>query len=229
MILQRPSTYDASLPRTMRLPQPKSGPADDSIYISAPGNQHQFQTIPAAPRPAYVVLPDGNVQSMTTSTRPGNNFVDLTSPRGAHSSNLPTFGAGRFGYGDPAPYMDTAHATESIKALLQGAVEDDDEDDEEPATKKGDGKAANASDALVDALGTLTVKEPDDAKTASKSKKSKNEAEDEEDEEGLVEGLTVQLLPHQVEGLEWMTQKELGKRKKGVLPRGGILADDVSS
>lgn len=125
--------------------------------------------------------------------------------------------------------MDTAHATESIKALLQGAVEDDDEDDEEPATKKGDGKAANASDALVDALGTLTVKEPDDAKTASKSKKSKNEAEDEEDEEGLVEGLTVQLLPHQVEGLEWMTQKELGKRKKGVLPRGGILADDVSS
>ncbi|KEQ59440.1 uncharacterized protein M437DRAFT_25697, partial [Aureobasidium melanogenum CBS 110374] len=42
------------------------------------------------------------------------------------------------------------------------------------------------------------------------------------------EGLTVKLLPHQVEGVSWMIDKEIGERKKnGVLPKGGILADDM--
>ncbi|KAI5856704.1 SNF2 family N-terminal domain-containing protein [Durotheca rogersii] len=42
-----------------------------------------------------------------------------------------------------------------------------------------------------------------------------------------VEGLSVPLLPHQVEGVEWMKGRELGPVKKGKVPRGGLLADDM--
>jgi SNF2 family DNA or RNA helicase len=59
---------------------------------------------------------------------------------------------------------------------------------------------------------------------------SENTAEGEEDEDdGTVEGLAVKLLPHQVEGVAWMIEKEIGKkRKNGVRPRGGILTDDMA-
>ncbi|KAL7622573.1 hypothetical protein AAE478_008080 [Parahypoxylon ruwenzoriense] len=42
-----------------------------------------------------------------------------------------------------------------------------------------------------------------------------------------VEGLSVRLLPHQVEGVEWMKGRELGPVKKGKVPKGGLLADDM--
>ncbi|KAI0139040.1 SNF2 family N-terminal domain-containing protein [Hypoxylon sp. NC0597] len=60
--------------------------------------------------------------------------------------------------------------------------------------------------------------------------------EDEEDKEAKeedgedkshVEGLSVRLLPHQVEGVEWMKGRELGPVKKGKVPKGGLLADDM--
>ncbi|KAI1397509.1 SNF2 family N-terminal domain-containing protein [Hypoxylon fuscum] len=60
--------------------------------------------------------------------------------------------------------------------------------------------------------------------------------EDEEDKEvkeedvedkSLVEGLAVRLLPHQIEGVEWMKGRELGPVKKGKVPKGGLLADDM--
>ncbi|KAI1741614.1 hypothetical protein F4680DRAFT_414540 [Xylaria scruposa] len=42
-----------------------------------------------------------------------------------------------------------------------------------------------------------------------------------------IEGLKVRLLPHQVEGVEWMRNRELGPVKKGKVPKGGLLADDM--
>ncbi|KAI1861655.1 uncharacterized protein JN550_010725 [Neoarthrinium moseri] len=59
--------------------------------------------------------------------------------------------------------------------------------------------------------------------------------EDEEDkvptddgqDRSQVDGLNVRLLPHQVEGVEWMKGRELGPVKKGKVPKGGILADDM--
>ncbi|KAM0252700.1 hypothetical protein ACHAP5_000992 [Fusarium lateritium] len=45
--------------------------------------------------------------------------------------------------------------------------------------------------------------------------------------DGTVEGLKVKLLPHQVEGVEWMRGRELGPVKRGKVPKGGILADDM--
>lgn len=45
--------------------------------------------------------------------------------------------------------------------------------------------------------------------------------------DGSLEGLKVKLLPHQVEGVEWMKGRELGPVKRGRVPKGGILADDM--
>ncbi|KAK2929699.1 hypothetical protein FoTM2_010039 [Fusarium oxysporum f. sp. vasinfectum] len=45
--------------------------------------------------------------------------------------------------------------------------------------------------------------------------------------DGTVDGLKVKLLPHQVEGVEWMRGRELGPVKRGKVPKGGILADDM--
>lgn len=58
-----------------------------------------------------------------------------------------------------------------------------------------------------------------------------DENKDVEEEDGEdkyhVEGLSVRLLPHQVEGVEWMKGRELGPVKKGKVPKGGLLADDM--
>lgn len=56
--------------------------------------------------------------------------------------------------------------------------------------------------------------------------KTMADAEDDKDR-SQVEGLKVRLLPHQVEGVEWMRKRELGPVKKGKVPKGGILADDM--
>ncbi|EAW06622.1 putative SNF2 family helicase/ATPase [Aspergillus clavatus NRRL 1] len=54
------------------------------------------------------------------------------------------------------------------------------------------------------------------------------EEEEEDEDDGTVEGMTVKLLAHQREGVNWMCDKERGSSKaKGVLPKGGILADDM--
>ncbi|KAI1310605.1 hypothetical protein F5Y03DRAFT_344955 [Xylaria venustula] len=42
-----------------------------------------------------------------------------------------------------------------------------------------------------------------------------------------IPGLQVRLLPHQIEGVEWMKNRELGPVKKGKVPKGGLLADDM--
>ncbi|KAF9875957.1 putative SNF2 family domain-containing protein [Colletotrichum karsti] len=50
---------------------------------------------------------------------------------------------------------------------------------------------------------------------------------EEDGKDGSMEGLKVKLLPHQVEGVEWMRGRELGPVKRGKVPKGGILADDM--
>ncbi|KAI3324280.1 hypothetical protein HD806DRAFT_494606 [Xylariaceae sp. AK1471] len=51
--------------------------------------------------------------------------------------------------------------------------------------------------------------------------------EDISEDKSRVEGLKVRLLPHQIEGVEWMKNRELGPVKKGKVPKGGLLADDM--
>ncbi|KAI1141783.1 SNF2 family N-terminal domain-containing protein [Hypoxylon sp. FL0543] len=55
----------------------------------------------------------------------------------------------------------------------------------------------------------------------------KVEKEEDGEDKSHVEGLGVRLLPHQVQGVEWMKNRELGPVKKGKVPKGGLLADDM--
>ncbi|KAI2633048.1 SNF2 family N-terminal domain-containing protein [Hypomontagnella submonticulosa] len=55
----------------------------------------------------------------------------------------------------------------------------------------------------------------------------KTTKEEDGEDKSYIEGLGVRLLPHQVEGVEWMRGRELGPVKKGKVPKGGLLADDM--
>lgn len=124
----------------------------------------------------------------------------------------------KFAEPDPFNYVDAAQASENIKALLEGAFEDD---DDKPKTRLRKKKQDVAASDLADQLAGLKVGDKHDVDEAD---------EEEEDDDGTVEGLKVKLLPHQIDGVTWMIDREIGgKKKNGVSPKGGILADDVST
>jgi SNF2 family DNA or RNA helicase len=128
----------------------------------------------------------------------------------------------RFGEPDPYQYVDSSKANEDIKALLEGAFDDDDDKPRLPKTRRQKKKQEEVPDAmksLAEKLQSLQVKQEE-------PKEEDNEEEDGED--GSLEGLAVKLLPHQVEGVAWMIDREVSQKKKnGLLPKGGILADDM--
>ena len=141
--------------------------------------------------------------------------VDLTSvhdPFGLDSALLND----KFGAADPYTYVDAGKATENIKALLEGAFEDD---EDKPRTRSRKKKVESTLAGLAGKLEKLDVK---------LEHQEEHLDEEEEEDDGTIEGLNVKLLPHQVDGVEWMKDKEITmKKKNGVLPKGGILADDV--
>jgi SNF2 family DNA or RNA helicase len=125
-----------------------------------------------------------------------------------------------FGAPDPFAYMDAAKANENIKALLEGAFGEEDEQLRIPKQRKKEPSSGIGLKNLEERLKALDVKE--------KSTSENNVDGEEDEDDSTVEGLAVKLLPHQVEGVAWMIEKEIGKnRKNGVRPRGGILADDM--
>lgn len=128
------------------------------------------------------------------------------------------FGNDRFGTADPMMYLDSKQADEDIKALLEGAIEDE---DDKPRTRRKKKELQTRVDALTKKMQNGDVKDEVEAK-------QDDEEEEEEEDDGTREGLKVKLLPHQIDGVSWMQDKELGTKKvKGVLPKGGILADDM--
>ena len=125
----------------------------------------------------------------------------------------------KFGAPDPYNYIDPEKANENIKALLEGAFEDE---DDKPKTRGRKKKLEAKTADLIDKLKGLDMT-PDGIHEEAEAQE-----EDEDEDDGTVEGLKVKLLPHQAEGVEWMRQKEISvKKKNGILPKGGILADDV--
>lgn len=183
----------------------------DAVFIPKPTNVLPA-TIPAAPIGTFT----------TTNYPPANPFkaprsvVDLTSP------SQDTFDPNRVDLGrnynsfDPHNYVDATQASQNIKALLEGAFEDDEDDKPRPRPRPRKPKDVDMTK-LANKLKALEL----DPKIAG-------EEDAEEEDDGSVEGLSVRLLPHQIDGLAWMLDKEIGERKKnGVLPKGGILADDV--
>ncbi|KFZ01791.1 hypothetical protein V501_09796, partial [Pseudogymnoascus sp. VKM F-4519 (FW-2642)] len=151
------------------------------------------------------IQPVGQYQNPIDLTRDSyGNIIDLTKD-GYRDRLAPA---------EPYAFVDPKKAAEDLKALLEGAIED--EDDDIPKTRSRKKKLDAKADGLTSMLKGLAV--TDDAPV---------EDDDEDEDDGTVEGVKVKLLPHQVEGLGWMKDRELGTRKKGTVPKGGILADDM--
>ncbi|KAL2395240.1 putative ATP-dependent helicase [Exophiala dermatitidis] len=184
---------------------------DDLFEIPKPANFPSWQPKPFVP-PSF---------SSSTSTNPFFKTQDVVDLTGEGGSAVPDSRFDReepYSSSDPYIYMDSAKANENIKALLEGAFEDE---DDKPKTRSRKKELDTKLDELADKMKSMTV-EGSGATDAADA-----EEEDEEDD-GTVVGLKVKLLPHQIEGVNWMRDKETGTKKtRGVLPKGGILADDM--
>ncbi|KAK7517645.1 SNF2 family N-terminal domain-containing protein [Phyllosticta citriasiana] len=196
----------------------------------------KMQTIPPTPRqvfssarPVQGFVPINNYDKpKPLDFSGGKKPIDLTGSDDEFDADAAIRNDRGFGAVDPLAYVDSSQANDNIKALLEGAFEED--DDDKPKTrlrrrKKNEQsqKEDNKVMSLADKLKALDMK-----LDTKKSPEPEPEEEDEEEDDGTVEGLDVKLLPHQVDGVSWMTDKESGPRKKnGVLPKGGILADDM--
>ncbi|KAJ5105773.1 hypothetical protein NUU61_003120 [Penicillium alfredii] len=253
----------------------RSDPASPgAVPIKRPENV--TWSTPRAPRPVFTSNPIPPKQSNASKNL--QSFIDLTNDESVPSGKSTTIGS-TFGSMDVNGFVDSAKANENIKALLEGAFEDEEEKPElKPKGKKKHKKkqtqkkepvpAVKAKmddssdlDDLASQLQGVTVNDTQEAKSSvakseettedlvkpesndeetSATDQSEAEAEDEEDDndnedddsedddDGIVEGLKAMLLPHQIEGVRWMSDKETGRKTtKGIFPKGGILADDM--
>ena len=190
-----------SSPDVVEIPKPAAPPAWNNYVQRAPTYS------------SYNPSTSG-FTSVNTYHRP---IADLTKPK-APSYSDPALHDDGFGVADPFLYVDAGKATENIKALLEGAFEDE---DDKPRTRSRKTKVEAAVAELTDKLQGLDTK-------AEETRENQDEDEEEDEDDGTVEGLKVKLLPHQIDGVAWMRDKEIGvKKKNGVLPKGGILADDM--
>lgn len=188
---------------------------DDGVSINRPTNENR--TIQRGTSPVFISPVKQRAPPPTKSASNLQNFVDLTNNNVGFATNAEHHGD-EFGAMDAHAYVDTAKANENIKALLEGAFEDE---EDKPRTRSRKKKIDKEVMDLTDKLKGVSVND---------EKKDESEAEEEEEEEddGTREGLKVKLLPHQIEGVDWMRDKETGlKKTRGVLPKGGILADDM--
>lgn len=192
--------------------------------IPLPQAPAQAPSVPAASRPMFSsISPPSGFQNASHS-QPPRATVDLTNDDEDDSFDpSAALRDVRFGESDPHMYVDVEKANTNLKALLEGAFEDDDDQPKLRLKKRGKAESQedNTAQSLAERLAALDVKgEPEDNKPV--------EQEEEEDDDSKIDGLKCRLLPHQIDGLAWMTDKEIGKRKKnGLLPKGGILADDM--
>ncbi|KID78137.1 uncharacterized protein G6M90_00g039380 [Metarhizium brunneum] len=120
-------------------------------------------------------------------------------------------------YSDEIFYTDPKKANEDLKALLEGGMEDDDEEEPEDA--------AASQPSQPQPKGSQSQHQTQGEGIPSPTQKVKKGSPIGKD--GTVNGLKVKLLPHQVEGVEWMRGRELGPVKRGKVPKGGLLADDM--
>ena len=190
------------------------------VPIRIPTNNDLMEIPRPTNFPSLALRPSGPpVFSSHMTSNPyyeSRNFVDLTTSTIGMATNEGLSYDDRFGASDPYTYIDSAKANENIKDLLEGAFEDE---DDKPRTRRRQKDLQAKTNDLPEKLRNMNV---------SVKGGADNEVEEEEEEDGAVEGLKVKLLPHQIDGVAWMRDKELGKKKtRGVFPKGGILADDM--
>ena len=200
---QKPSHTLATAPQYSQLSKPTF--YDDVYVVPKPSNYSSYHGSSSGPMFSSNVntnpyfQPASYVNPMTSNNGLATNSGGLHQDAEAAS--------------DPFNYMDSAKANQNIKALLEGAFEDE---EDKPRTRRRKNKEQDAKvDELASKMQGMKVEE-------------KTEEEEEEEDDGSVEGLKVKLLPHQIDGVAWMRDKELGTKKtRGVFPKGGILADDM--
>lgn len=137
-------------------------------------------------------------------------------PLPVFNSNGPS--KARTTYADEVFYTDPTKANEDLKALLEGGMEDEEEED-------GDDAGASQPSQSQSQGSQSQEQSQSEGPTTPQTQKPKKESPIGQD--GTVKGLKVKLLPHQVEGVEWMRGRELGPVKRGKVPKGGLLADDM--
>lgn len=196
-------------------------------HTSVPVPQPQFtqeRTIHAPPRPMFSSM--GHANGFQPVNRNTGAF-SLESRKTVILDDEDDFdpdaelqaGRGEFGAPDLNAYVDSNKANENIKALLEGALDEENIPRTRGRKKKKQQAEEDAGKSLADRLAALDVKE---------AEKAPEEEEDDDVDDGTVDGMKVKLLPHQVEGVAWMIEKETGAHnKRAKLPKGGILADDM--
>ncbi|KAI8935526.1 hypothetical protein NX059_008096 [Plenodomus lindquistii] len=209
--------------------QPRPGAQDAPVSVPRPYNAPP-QTTFAPPRPVYSSMGHSNgfqpVNKGTHNPLQQSRQTVLLDDEDNFDPDAALRAEGdKFGAPDMYAYVDQGAASENIKALLEGAFESDSE--KIPRTrgrkKKKQQEAKALGTSLADRLAALEVK---DHETNPEAKEE--EEDDEEEDDGTVDGLKVKLLPHQVDGVAWMIEKETGNHnKRAKLPKGGILADDM--
>ena len=202
--------------RTPHPIQPRPTSADpDLVEIPRPTNAAPWNAFSRPPATYSSINPPGGVAAPTTNQKP---VIDLTQPQVPYRD--PALSDYQFGAIDPYNYIDAAKANENIKELLEGAFEDE---EDKPRTRNRKKRVEAAVADLSDKLKDVGIRGDSD-----KENEDDQTHEDEDEDDGTVEGLKVKLLPHQVDGVDWMTEKEIGtKKRNGILPKGGILADDM--
>lgn len=210
-------------------------PPTQAIPLMKPYNP-PLQTIPPPPRPIFSSTGHSNGFQPVNSgfQNPFNAYrktviLDDVAPKRSLNEDEDDFDpdaeiraeGDQFGAPDIYGFVDHAKANENIKALLEGAFDEDKIPRTRGRKKKKQQAEDDASKSLADRLRALELKKDEPAPT-------EEEDEDDAEDDGTVDGMKVKLLPHQVEGVAWMIEKETGAHnKRAKLPKGGILADDM--
>lgn len=199
-------------PDVMEIPNPANAPL--RTVHPPPGPTFQSTGYSGTYKP---LQPTARVPSFTAVNQRSADDEERFDPDAAIRAE-----SGKFGSEDPFMYVDAGKANENIKNLLEGAFDDDEEKGKTRLRRRAKKTRSEEKEvkSFADKLASLSVED--------KKEEKQDEEEDEDEDDGTVEGLAVKLLPHQVEGVSWMIDKEIGMKKtKGVLPHGGILADDM--
>ena len=128
-------------------------------------------------------------------------------------------------FSDGIFYTDPTKADADLKALLEGGIDGDEEEPDLPAETAGSKSTQDEATPVDEKSDDQSDEHNTDSPSLASAKTKKLPSKIGKD--GIVTGLKVRLLPHQVEGVSWMHGRELGPVTKGKVPKGGLLADDM--
>ncbi|PNY23541.1 ATP-dependent helicase [Tolypocladium capitatum] len=151
--------------------------------------------------------PEHHLGTKVSGPRPPSYQDYRPPPMPMYNSNAPVTTQPH--YGGEEFYTDPSKASADLKALLEGGMDEGEEaeTDEPPRAAEEENGGSIESE--------------------TKEQKQGQKKGFQVGKDGTVDGLKVKLLPHQVEGVNWMRGRELGPVKRGKVPKGGLLADDM--